>query len=44
MKRKPAQKGLTLIQFFDRFGTDEKARKQQEQFSNIHRLKNNSVL
>jgi len=30
MKTKPAQKDLTLIQLFDRFGTDEKARKHLE--------------
>ncbi|HEY1717833.1 MAG TPA: IS1595 family transposase [Verrucomicrobiae bacterium] len=30
MKMKPAQKDLTLIQLFDRFGTDEKARKHLE--------------
>jgi transposase-like protein len=30
MKTKPVQKDLTLIQLFDRFGTDEKARKHLE--------------
>jgi transposase-like protein len=30
MKTKPAPKDLTLIQLFDRFGTDEKARKHLE--------------
>jgi transposase-like protein len=30
MKTKPAQKDITLIQLFDRFGTDEKARKHLE--------------
>jgi len=30
MKTKPAQKDLTLIQLFDRFATDEKARKHLE--------------
>jgi transposase-like protein len=30
MKTKPAQKDLTLIQLFDRFGTDERARKHLE--------------
>ena len=30
MKTKPSQKDLTLIQLFDRFGTDDKARKHLE--------------
>jgi len=30
MKMKPAEKDITLIQLFDRFGTDEKARKHLE--------------